>query len=122
MRTGSSPGPFQDGLKEAMRTTRAAAVFVGAHGTGSWQQVEIRAFLNQMVRRRLPVIPVVGELTGTLQPIPTNGSRPKNPAAVALGKLGGSKGGTIRAARLTPEQRSEIAQKAARARWKKEGE
>lgn len=32
---------------------------------------------------------------------------------MALGKLGGSKGGTARAARLTPEQRKEIAQKAA---------
>jgi len=41
----------------------------------------------------------------------------KNPHAVALGKLGGAKGGKIRAARLTPEQRKEIAQKAAQARW-----
>lgn len=60
---------------------------------------------------------IVGELTGTLQPLPTNGTRPKNPAAVALGKLGGSKGGKARAANLTPEQRQEIAQKAARKRW-----
>ena len=43
----------------------------------------------------------------------------KNPHAVALGKLGGSKGGKIRAERLTPEQRKEIAQKAARKRWEK---
>jgi len=43
----------------------------------------------------------------------------KNPHAVALGKLGGSKGGKIRAAKLTPEQRKEIAQKAARKRWEK---
>jgi len=41
----------------------------------------------------------------------------KNPAAVALGRLGGLKGGPARAARLTPAQRSEIASKAARARW-----
>ncbi len=41
----------------------------------------------------------------------------KNPAAVALGRLGGKKGGKARAAKLTPEQRSEIARKAARARW-----
>lgn len=61
---------------------------------------------------------VVGELTGTLQPIPMNGSRPtKNPAAVALGKLGGSKGGKARAASLTPAERQEIARKAARKRW-----
>lgn len=64
---------------------------------------------------------VVGELTGTLQPLPTNGSQPtKNPAAVALGKLGGSKGGKARAANLTPEQRQEIARNAARKRWSKE--
>ena len=44
----------------------------------------------------------------------------KNPNAVALGKLGGSKGGKIRAQRLTPEQRKEIARKAVMARWAKE--
>jgi hypothetical protein len=44
--------------------------------------------------------------------------REKNPAAVALGSLGGRKGGKARAAKLTPEQRSEIAQKAAQARWR----
>lgn len=43
----------------------------------------------------------------------------KNPAAVALGRLGGKKGGKARAAALTPERRREIAQKAARSRWKK---
>jgi len=43
----------------------------------------------------------------------------RNPAAVALGRLGGLKGGRVRAERLTPEQRKEIAQKAAKARWKK---
>lgn len=41
----------------------------------------------------------------------------KNPAAVALGRLGGQKGGKARAAKLTPEQRSEIAKKAAQTRW-----
>jgi hypothetical protein len=41
----------------------------------------------------------------------------KNPNAVALGRLGGLKGGKARAARLTPEQRKKIAQKAAQARW-----
>jgi hypothetical protein len=43
----------------------------------------------------------------------------KNPAAVALGKLGGRKGGKARAEKLTPEQRSEIAREAAKARWAK---
>jgi len=41
----------------------------------------------------------------------------KNPAAVALGKLGGAKGGAARAAALSPKKRSAIAKKAARARW-----
>ena len=43
----------------------------------------------------------------------------KNPAAVALGRLGGLKGGKARAEALTPEERSEIARKAAKARWDK---
>lgn len=43
----------------------------------------------------------------------------KNPAAVALGRLGGLKGGKARALKLSAEQRSEIAKAAAVARWKK---
>ena len=43
----------------------------------------------------------------------------KTPHAVALGKLGGSKGGKIRAAKLTSEQRSKIARNAVIARWEK---
>jgi hypothetical protein len=46
-------------------------------------------------------------------------AKKKNPNAVALGKLGGSKGGKIRAARLTPEKRREIARNAVLARWAK---
>jgi hypothetical protein len=45
--------------------------------------------------------------------------RVKNPAAVALSKLGASKGGKARAESLTAKQRSKIAKKAAKARWKK---
>ncbi|MBX3326913.1 MAG: hypothetical protein U0223_17105 [Nitrospira sp.] len=41
----------------------------------------------------------------------------KNPAAVALGRLGGLKGGKARSAALSKKRKSEIAQKAARARW-----
>jgi hypothetical protein len=41
----------------------------------------------------------------------------KNPAAVALGRLGGLKGGKARAAKLSKEKRAEIARKAAKARW-----
>ena len=42
----------------------------------------------------------------------------KNPAAVALGRLGGLKGGKARAAKLSAEKRKEIATKAAKARWR----
>ena len=42
----------------------------------------------------------------------------KDPAAVALGRKGGLKGGKARAESLTAKQRSEIARKAAKARWK----
>jgi hypothetical protein len=41
----------------------------------------------------------------------------KNPAAVALGRLGGLKGGKARAKKLSPKRRGEIASKAAKARW-----
>lgn len=44
----------------------------------------------------------------------------KDPAAVALGRRGGLKGGRARAAKLTAEQRSSIARKAAAARWRKD--
>ena len=61
---------------------------------------------------------VVQEATGqaekTLPPDPFKG---KNPAAVTLGRLGGLKGGKARAQKLTPEQRAEIARKAADKRW-----
>lgn len=43
----------------------------------------------------------------------------KNPAAVALGRLGGLKGGRARAEKLSPKKLKQIAQKAAEARWGK---
>ena len=46
----------------------------------------------------------------------------KNPAAVALGRLGGKKGGVARAAKLSAKKRAAIAQKAARTRWAKKQE
>jgi hypothetical protein len=51
---------------------------------------------------------------------PTEEVKPeKNPAAVALGRLGGLKGGKARAAKLTAEQRTAIARAAATKRWSK---
>ncbi len=60
---------------------------------------------------------IVDEATGETPPFdPDEG---KDPAAVALGRKGGLKGGKARAAKLTPEQRSFAARKAAAARWNK---
>ena len=52
--------------------------------------------------------------SGAAPPDPDAG---KNPHAVALGREGGKKGGKARAEKLTAEERSEIARKAAAARW-----
>lgn len=59
---------------------------------------------------------IVNEATGQVEEQPDNQPQ-KDPAAVELGRKGGLKGGKARAAKLTPEQRSEIAKKAARKRW-----
>lgn len=56
---------------------------------------------------------VVQEATG--QAAPSDG---KDPAAVSLGRRGGLKGGKARAAKLSKKRRAEIAQKAAKKRWK----
>jgi hypothetical protein len=58
---------------------------------------------------------IVDEATGEASPIDPDAG--KDPAAVALGRRGGLKGGKARAEKLTPEQRSEAARKAAEARW-----
>lgn len=64
---------------------------------------------------------IVAEATGMELPKSTKPVKPpapkKNRAAVALGRLGGKKGGIARAKVLTPKRRHEIAMKAARARW-----
>lgn len=46
-------------------------------------------------------------------------SEGKNPAAVALGRLGGLKGGRARALKLSKARRSQIAKAAAKTRWDK---
>jgi hypothetical protein len=67
------------------------------------------------VNASLAVEQVIGEhANGT--PLETLNAG-KNPAAVALGKLGGVKGGNARAAKLSPAKRKAIAKKAATARW-----
>lgn len=61
---------------------------------------------------------IVDEATGEAPPVPDPDAG-KDPAAVALGRKGGLKGGKARAAKMTPEERSEAARKAAAARWRK---
>ena len=63
---------------------------------------------------------IVDEATGGAVEEESPADDGKNPAAVALGRLGGQKGGRARAAKLTKEQRSEIAKKAAKVRWSKD--
>lgn len=73
-------------------------------------------------RRKPPSDPIqaahsiLGQITGSEPRIEPEG---KDPAAVALGRRGGLKGGSARANALTPEQRKESARKAAEARWRK---
>lgn len=51
---------------------------------------------------------------------PSQGKPEKNPAAVVLGRLGGLKGGKARAEKLSAKRRKQIAEKAAKARWRKD--
>ena len=64
---------------------------------------------NELARR------IVDEATGAVEPFDPDAG--KDPAAVALGRRGGLKGGKARAEKMTPEQRAESARKAAQARW-----
>lgn len=66
--------------------------------------------VNELARQ------LVDEATGEALPLadPDEG---KDPAAVALGRKGGLKGGKARAAKMTAEERSTAARKAAQARW-----
>ena len=59
---------------------------------------------------------ILDKVTGECEPEPED---KRNPAAVALGRQGGLKGGKARADKLTPEKRKEIAKKAAEKRWAK---
>jgi hypothetical protein len=59
---------FQEALEEQISSSRAGAVFVGRSNMGPWQIRELRAFLNELVTRGCPVIPVL--LPGAKQPPP----------------------------------------------------
>lgn len=59
----------------------------------------------------------VNAIDAILERWPDSAPPAKDPERVTRGKLGGSKGGKLRADKLSPERRSEIARKAAEARW-----
>jgi hypothetical protein len=65
------PGkPWQVDIEKAIESSRAIAVFVGPDGMGPWEQPEMRAALEQQVRRGCPVIPVL--LPGVAEKIKDN--------------------------------------------------
>ncbi len=54
------PGrPWQEALEDALETVASAAVLVGRDGIGPWEEPEMRVCLDQCVRRKMPVIPVL---------------------------------------------------------------
>lgn len=65
--------------------------------------------VNELARQ------IVDEATGEAPPFDPDAG--KDPAAVALGRKGGLKGGKARAEKMTAEERKAAARKAARARW-----
>lgn len=71
---------------------------------------------NQLAKRIIDI--ATGEVEDT-DSAPAELDPDKNPHAVELGRLGGKKGGPARADRLSAEQRSEIAKRAAQARWQR---
>lgn len=71
-----------------------------------------RTVLDELEHTNSLAAHIVAQTTGQSQPA-------KNPAAVALGKLGASKGGIARAASLSGRRKAAIARVAARARWVK---
>lgn len=70
-----------------------------------------RGDVNELAKR------IVDQATSADPPILTENG--KNAAAVALGRLGGKKGGPARAKKLSKKRQAEIARNAANARWAK---
>ncbi len=68
---------------------------------------------NQFAKR------IVDQATEDAPPVSAKPAKEKDPAAVALGRKGGLKGGKARAANMTKSQRSASAKKAAESRWSK---
>ncbi len=66
------PGlPWQRELERRIKTIRSAAVLVGESGFGPWQSEELESFLQQFVKRRCPVIPVILPECATVPELPS---------------------------------------------------
>lgn len=88
---------------------------VRAHNAGMTSKTPKRPRdLNQWAKRMLDI--ATGEAGDAAS---TPADEGKDPAAVALGRRGGLKGGKARAASMTPERRAEVARAAAQKRWGK---
>lgn len=94
-----------------MMTTRALDTLWHTWGMSNSARPRRPRDLNQLAAA------IMDAATNEAAPAPVDDG--KDPAAVALGRKGGLKGGKARAAALTPERRREIAQKAVAARWAK---
>lgn len=70
-------------------------------------------------RDPLQLAKLIGDIATGQAVDPAKSSNDKDPAAVALGRRGGLKGGAARKAALSLERRAEIAKKAAASRWGK---
>lgn len=78
------------------------------------KQSKMPADPNQRAKATVDAIDAI--LDRWPEPVPQE----KDPERVARGKVSGAKGGSVRASKLSPERRSEIARKAAAARWGKD--
>lgn len=70
-----------------------------------------------LMRSSIRESPDMSQIVASIIENATGQTKGKNPAAVALGRLGGLKGGKARALKLSPKKRSIIARKAAVKRW-----
>lgn len=61
---------WQSALEEQIAHIGSAAIFIGQSGVGPWQNMEIRAFINEFVERGCPVIPAILPSAQTTPPLP----------------------------------------------------
>jgi len=65
------PGrPWQELLEKQIEDIGAVAIIVGRSGTGPWQDMELRAFISEFVRRKSPTIPVILADCNTVPKLP----------------------------------------------------